>query len=309
MRRKKKLVAVVGCSLALLAFWASAAWSYDQHRTARRVKEWRSDQSSECCSSCSPTSWAADMVQSWLDEVVTHPGWTEQTYYYYDSKASHFFDDPEVSGGLDHTSYGLDNADAVMFGLHGNVESHNGKSAFRARNRSKFIGEPSEFCKAWLDYHDFGDDNNPLPDDNDLEWLHAVSCHSMDYQLVESAYSNTYHQWSDAFDGLNSASGYNGVVVGYAALGEDLAEDFFDNIEDSWLLNNYTTATTSCSEGGTGIKRCPVWITYDETTEDAVYTRDYDDYTTRVGEPPGHGGNNVRLRSHYSSCQPCENKQ
>jgi hypothetical protein len=297
--RKKRLLslAVLGATFLIVG----AAEAVDTNRYAIGIKNWRFGDVSTCCPSCSPEV-ARGTVEGWLDEVVSHAEWSNAGLYDYASYAHYFYESSEISGGWDHYDQGIDNADAVMIGLHGNIANHNGAGTYRARVFTKLSSEDNgEFCKAWQDYYDLGDDNNL----RDLEWLHLVTCHGADDVLFNSTAG--YRKWHVAFDGLHSISSYAGESVTNETVGRNIAEDVFDNIEDSWLLNNYTTALHHCEgcDTETATARCPVWLTYHEDVDSAVALRNNDDYTTRVSEPPGHGCNNIGIRSRYSSCNSC----
>jgi hypothetical protein len=293
-------------SFFLLLFFSSIAWSADSDRWAQHVKMWPDGATSSCCSGCQEATHSRSMVEAWMDEVVTHSGWNETIAFETYSYACLFYDADKITGGYDHLSYGFDSSDAVMVGLHGMLGEHDGKYTYRARVKDKLNSYEStdDFCKAWLSYYNFGDDNDTL----DLEWLHLVSCHAGDSNLIDGS-ASTYYKWINAFDGLNSVTMYAGESWASTSLGEDLAEDFYDNIEDSWTINNYTTSTDDCDKDdcteSSGQKRCPVWLSYNESTAANQALMLSDDYTTRASEPPGHGGNSYWLRSRYSSCDAC----
>jgi hypothetical protein len=302
---KFKMAFLISLSLGLL--------STGETQATRYAKAWwgQSDAFTPECDQWD-ASHDQDMIlgpQYWLVEVTLDANWDYVTFGNV-TYAEFALSDDYVTRGRDHYTTGnkgFDYADAVYVDLHGAHTWHDDKKAWGFICSDTYGRTGFQNCGAWMDQMDFGDDNG----DRDIEWLHLSSCRSVWKYHVTSSYSDDYHQWSHAFDGLHSITGFEGIAdAPYYPDCADFAEDAFDNIKDAWLTHMINwTFNLPCTDQGrpfTAHRACPAWITYDETTEECQYTMNYDDYTTPVlVEPPEHGGNNIRLRARWTNCVPC----
>jgi len=296
-----KLQLSIATFLLCIMFYAPTSSAYN----AMHVRGWDSGHNStSCCpTGCTIEDCLQHAPQYWVDEMKSH-GFSEMTYSDWLSTGPDLASNDDISWGVDQLS--TDKPDALFVGLHGDVEKRftHTKMTWRARTwgTRESNGNIGDKCYAWQDYMDFGDDIYGLM------WMHLFSCLSMNFKLLTSAYASTYTQWDDAFDGIHSITGFSGELVFPSNdISTNFADDGFDNVKQAWLTNYINMNTWICpADGLTSNKTCPVWITYDDTEAHATYTMNYDDYTTPVGDPPGHGYNNIRLRAYYSSCNGCQ---
>lgn len=222
---------------------------------------------------CSGNSLAAysfdDMVDAWYDEITNSDCWWGHCGDAYSRDGSlvngnvinsKYADSGVVGWGAD-SSY-LDEADAALVGWHG--------------------GDSSGVYQGSMRVNEAGDGNCTLArtemalGNSDLEFLHLLSCHSMD--------DNMWSGWRSAFDGLHQMGGFHGNAWASSSRVndyEDFADDAFsDTLADAWLDNLYDTGV-----GDDNVDQCPVAYGVG-SSEDNVWDRMADENYEDVWSDP-----------------------
>ncbi len=211
------------------------------------ITTWNSD-----CSG-NNLSWWDDMVDGWYDEITStsHHGseawWRDGFYvngYHVDSD---YCDPTKVTWGDDDGVDEVDEADAIMIGLHGG--EYGTYDQWFARVRVDESGSGN--CDAKQE--------DMLWGDFDLEFAHLSSCHSMDWDVryCGTGCTSGCCGWSDTFDRLHQIFGFHGCMwIGssWPARYEDFADDaFYMPIGTAWIDNLYVTGI-----GSNNVDSCPM---------------------------------------------------
>lgn len=196
---------------------------WEREALVRVVSWWNSD--------CDATNVLSldNMVDDWYDSITDDDehgdrAWLEDGFYHNGNIVDSDFTDPDiVTWGQDFESDHADEPDAVLVGLHGGVGT-DGRWDALVR-----VDEPGAGnCTSWQGHMRFGD--------SDLEFLHMVSCHSMNQNVWEL-------EWQSSFDRLHQAEGFHGVTRAsrfYAHRYESFADDGFDSsIAQAWIDHLY----------------------------------------------------------------------
>jgi hypothetical protein len=180
-----------------------------------------------------------NMVNNWYYNLTEDHGrgsWLKDGFYHNGNIVDSDFTDPDlVSWGNDFASDRNDEPDALLVGLHGGKNDPDGRWVASVRRN-----EPGEGnCGAYQGHMKLGDE--------DLEFLHLSSCHSMNH--------NVWEEWLDTFSRLHQVDGYHGVSYVFRTYGHrygSFADDSFDtSIANAWVDNLYKYRARNKSQ-------CPV---------------------------------------------------
>ena len=207
---------------------------------------------------CSGSSVSSldNMIDAWYDELTYDHDWTRDGFYKNGTIVDSDFTDSSLVGfGNDGANDRPDDDDACMIGFHG--KDANGERWYGVVRVDE---SGSGNCFAGQAHMLFNDD---------LEFLHWVSCESMNEE-------SWWPEWSESFDGLHQIDGWHGLAwssTSYNDRYEDFADDAFDiGIADSWIDNLYDPA--HWYEAWQEYDHCPVARCVGETE---------DDLDTRIG--------------------------
>jgi hypothetical protein len=201
--------------------------SWEREALVRVVSVWDSN--------CDATNVRSldNMVDNWYDTITDadtygDDAWSGDGFYHNGNIVDSDFTDPDVvAWGRDFENDHVDEPDAVLVGLHGGVGTGGRWNAIVR------VNEPGDGnCTSWQGHMRFGN--------SDLEFLHMVSCHSMNQDVWEL-------EWQDSFSRLHQAEGFHGVTRSsrfYAHRYESFAQDGFENsIAQSWIDHLYKDKT------------------------------------------------------------------
>lgn len=251
------------------------------------------------CSGGTRSAWD-DMCKAWYDEITDCGfslfGWClwghcDECYSRDGSMVNGsispalFADDTLVSWGLD--KYYLDEADAAIICLHGGDSS--GKWVGLTRYKSGSNGDC--YIKA-IDEMTVGD--------YDLEFLHLSSCHSMDDNMISSAWQ--YFSRSGSSRILHQVDGFHGCMwIGSSFISdyEDFADDAFSmNIGLAWMENMYRENIKG------QYTQCPVAYAVGKNAEDCFDRLFNERYDNVYSDPTSIG---YYCYYYYPNCDPdCE---
>jgi hypothetical protein len=206
-----------------------------------------------------------NMVDNWYDDITSDRehgsrAWWRDGFYENGNIVDSDFTDPDVvSWGNDLGDDRVDEADAILVGLHGRQGTGNQWDACVR------VDEPGAGnCWSWQGHMRFGDE--------DLEFLHLVSCHSMNQDV--------WDEWLDSFEGLHQADGFHGITYVSRFYGHrytGFSDDAFDtSIASSWVDNLYKYKWRNrnmCPVArGVGFDRPDLWDRMDHEQYDWVYS-------------------------------------
>ena len=206
-------------------------------------------------------------------------GWLNDDGYISDPQ----FVDPDNQAWGNDVDY-ADAADAFMVGLHGGDSS----ADHRWFGAVKFDEAGTGNCFAYQGHIELGD--------GDLEFLHLVSCDSMDRE-------DWWNEWNSSFDGLHQVDGFHGIAYAipeYARNYRRVADDgFWIPIAEAWLDNLYDTMWWSVTRD-----QCPVARGVGTNATDSRDRMFTERYNLVLSDPPGLGqSRNHRVR-YIRGCNP-----
>ncbi len=239
MKKRLSFVLLLLIPLAITLLFASGAFAESPSAEEREVHgrvvtEWDLG-----CDLPTMMEWD-NLVRNWYDELtnaadspVGHgtDAWTKSGFYHNEYTVldslpgkryivdSDFVDKDVHSWGRDHKSDQIDAADAGMIGLHG------GNGATGSWLAAVRVDEPGVGnCFSSQAHMRFGN--------LDLEFLHLVSCFSMDQD-------DWHPHWSSSFQGIHQIDGFHGLmyVGGRKRYRNFAADSFHMPISTAWLDN------------------------------------------------------------------------
>lgn len=233
-----------------------------------------------------------DMIGGWYNEVTDSAAdpnghgssaWTARGNFvdgtFVDSE---FIDDGKRSWGKDHVGTNLDAVDAYIYGLHGGNAS--GDRWFGQVR----VDEPGEGnCAAYQGFMLLGNDQ--------LEFLHLVSCYSMDQ-------NDWWPNWSSSFGGLHQISGFHGI----AWAGDILVKRWQDFGNDAFETSLYAAFTDNLFYAdikGTD-DMCPVQRGVGSTCDDGTTRMVNEQYDNVFSDPPGVSTGNCGRAFYIKGCDP-----
>lgn len=234
-----------------------------------------------------------DMIDFWYDEIEDH-GWYHQDRRWVDGTLDRdLFCDPDTGlANCDDSSF-ADEADAVMFGLHGADSGDHWRGSLR-RNGGATVND----CR--IDATDSGGGELRLGD-WDLEFLHLSSCNSMDDDNLTNAWRNFEDPSDSPGNGqrLHQATGFHGLMwIGGCC--DDQYEDFADDaftvsVKDAWMDNMFVTGINGSAT------QCPVAYAVGTNRDDCFNRIDNERYNNPFSDPSGIG---YYCYYYYAGCDP-----
>ena len=228
-----------------------------------------------------------NMVDDWYDDITDDRNppwghgdraWWRDGFYENGNIVDSDFTDPDiVAWGNDCGDDHVDEPDAILVGLHGSQGTGN---RWNAHVR---VDEPgSGNCVSWQGHMQFGD--------CDLEFLHLVSCHSMNHDVWE--------EWLDSFNRLHQVDGFHGVTYATSTYGhryKSFSDDAFNtSIANSWVDNLYKYRLRNRN-------MCRVALGVGDTSTDLWDRMDHEQYDRVYSDPAGA----IRAGTIYiSGCDP-----
>ena len=286
IRRRLPLPALPLLGLLLwVPIRAQADDGYEKEARVLVVTNWNSD-----CDGSQRNSWD-NMVYAWYNRITDDlpapfghgaDAWTRsgsQTNSYIVD--SYFVDESGYTWGQDDSF--VDNADALMVGLHGLDSSDDHRWCGRVR-----VDEPgSGNCNANQGHIELGDD--------DLEFLLLSSCNSMDRD-------DWWPNWNSSFDGLHQVDGFHGLMwinSSYVGRYQGFASDaFWISIADAWLDNLYIHHANNSHD------QCPVARNVGTSGGNSLSRMNSERFNHVYSDPPRLGSaRNHRVR-YIKGCDP-----
>lgn len=224
------------------------------------------------CDGSKRTAWD-NMVRAWYNDITNSgstPGghaskaWVEDGFYQNGAIVDSDFTDPSiVSWGNDNGSDRADEPDVCMIAMHGGESTDNLRYFGRVRVNEAGSGN----CDTWQGSMLFGND--------DAEFIHFSSCHSMDRDVW-------WPEWSSSFGRVHQINGWHGLMwisTSYNNRYRDFSDDAFDiAIADAWVDNHYDNAFWAWEydhcpvSRGTGATEADLWFRMDHEEYDDVYS-------------------------------------
>ena len=178
-----------------------------------------------------------NMVDPWYDEITNQRYRRDGIQIDGNFINSQFADSTIVNWG-DDTDH-LDEGDAVLGAWHGRDDNNVYTGLMRIDEQGN--GD----CQLRRDEMEIGD--------NDLEFLHLSSCHSMD--------ENMWNGWRDAFNRAHQVDGFHGLMwIGrFGNHYKDFADDAFSMpIANAWVHNLYIANIAYYQPENRYVDQCPV---------------------------------------------------
>jgi hypothetical protein len=241
------------------------------------------------CSGGSRPSWD-NMANAWYDEITSHGVFNKDGQYINGSMSLRRFCDVNSSepDGCVDGSY-VDDADAAIIALHGGDSNNHWRGSMRVKDE---INE----CK--VDAAEGAGSDDLFVGDQDLEFLHLSSCHSMDddnINFVNQSFRDSTSPGSGAR--LHQMNGFHGVMyinLLYTGDYRDFAEDAHDvPIHAAWLDNMYKYPVGWFQEV------CPVSYAIGSSPADATNRLLTERYTNIHSDPSSSG---AWAYSFYEGC-------
>lgn len=248
MTHKRRTATLVALALAFAAPRADAyTHKYYAWTTA----------STECPTTSGSLSAMDDMLDAWSDKMIDK-GWPRDGKLVNGNINLDRFCDPDsgISGCSDYTN-GIDEADAVMVGVHGSDDGDHWEGLLRDS------GTSGSSCRA--------NNSDDLRPDVDLEFLHLVSCHSLDDDNLPYAWEMMQDPVDSPGNGrrLQLLTGFHGNTgIGTSLTGEykQVAKDGFKGaLSDAWMDNLYDPSVTYVGTAGVW-EMCPIAYTIGSTS-------------------------------------------
>lgn len=242
---------------------------------------WSND-TAECSTAASSLLEAPNMVRAWADKM-DDKGWSSGGYLVDGNINLDRFCDPDngvVSDCTDGTN-GVDEGDAVMFTVHGHdAEDWDPADTHHWEGRMRYNGTSDHSCFA-------NSDEDFHAGDSDAEFIHMMSCHSIDDDMTPHTASMLYDPSSGSTRGLILLTGFHGDAIESRSLrGEykQVAKDGFKSaVADAWLDNLFKTDMTATDPNGVEHvgDQCPVAFAIgdsDSECEGHLLEDQYDSY-------------------------------
>jgi len=227
---------------ALLLATPAAAYTH-------KFYAWTTD-SAECPTTSGNMFSMDDVISSWSEEMVDE-GWPRAGRLIDGDIDLDRFCDPDSSvSGCSDSSNGIDETDAVMVGLHGKDSGDHWEGLLRDQ------GTSGTTCAA-------NASNDLRAGDYDLEFLHMISCHSMDDDNLPYAWEMMQDPDDSPSSGLRLQvlMGFHGDgSIGTDLVGEyrQVANDGFNGaVSDAWMDNLYESGLEYDDIAGTW-EVCPI---------------------------------------------------
>jgi len=206
--------------------------------------------SAECPTSSSNLPDMDDMLEAWAEDMEDE-GWARGGRLVDGNINLDRFCDPDsgISGCADHT-IGVDSADAVMVGVHGNDFGDHWEGLLRDS------GTSGSTCQA-------NQSDDLRAGDYDAEFLHLASCHSLDDDNLPFAWQMMEDPADSPSSGLRLQllTGFHGNTASSQLRVDDyeqVANDGFRNaVSDSWMDNLYDGSVQYVGVAGVH-ELCPI---------------------------------------------------
>lgn len=234
----------------------------------RVVTQWDSS-----CDASNRYGWGT-MLNDWYEDITdsrrtpwghgTRAFWRDGFYQNGSIVDSDFTDPGAVAWGNDFAEDRVDEPDAILVGLHGSPGTGD---RWNAHVREDEAGDGN--CVSWQGHMRLGNE--------DLEFLHLSSCHSMNEEVW-------WDEWQSSFHRLHQVNGFHGVSYVARAYGHrygGFADDAFEiSIADAWIDNLYKYRSR-------GRNMCPVARGVGFGTADLWNRMDHERYDWVFSDPDG----------------------
>jgi hypothetical protein len=233
-----------------------------------------------------------DIIDAWSAKM-TDEGWSRAGRLIDgDIDLDRFCDPDSGLGGCSDYTNGIDEADAVMVGVHGSDDGDHWEGLLRDP------GTSGSSCRA--------NNSGDLRPDYDLEFLHLLSCHSLDDDNLPYAWQMMQDPADSPSSGrrLQLLTGFHGNTGISASRDDDyeqVAKDGFKGaVSDAWMDNLYDGSVQYVGVSGTW-DICPIAYTIGSTRttcENLLLDTGYDS----VGSDPS--DDNYYCYTYIEDCLP-----